>query len=261
MKDSARALIGSAFRKACRAEAPDDWKKTESGIYHHGSAGHWSRFDIRIESHDTVAPFLKALTNRMGPMEQFAADSIANAPALVRLHAGVASPYLLKVVNRLEPDRLPRPGYDHAIVLNQVEVRFDLGSTSKPRSLMPPEVPLSDSEIVLGPASVTDWFREALGLIVPRLAALESDQAVLHHLLTNAGPIDDLSLRYAALIARHVGLTTELPAILARAAGASETADSGQRSVLGGLLRNDRDPNMLMWTHERFVSFLESAPA
>jgi len=261
MTDSDRALIGSAFRKAARPREQEGWTRTGAGIYHHGSQGHWSRFDIRIESSDSVSPYLKTLASRMGRLEQLAAESIARAPTSVRLHAGVASPYLLRVVNRLDADRLPRSGYEHAILLNQVGLRFAQRASSRPRSLSIPEAPLSESEIVLGPMSVTDWFRDAVDLLVPRLVELESDQAVLHHLLTNAGPTDDLSLRYAALIARHLGLTNELPAILDRAAEAAGSADAGLLSVHGRQFRNDRDPNMLMWTHARFMRFLESAPA
>jgi hypothetical protein len=127
----------------------------------------------------------------------------------------------------------------------------------------PLPVPLSwgaDTGIILSHSILHHWLTKTVASLVSRLESLESDCAIVEHIEEFAAPTDYLSLRFAALLARYVGNDKALIRLIERAAQAQTAADLLLSASNADVHRNDRDANLLMWTHERFLRFLESAP-
>ena len=101
-------LVRASIRKSAAAFATDGWRVTQSGLVYHAADGHWGRIHFVI-----------------GP-----ANGEADAPQTpIELTAGAASPYLLRVVNRLDPARQPSVHYLHASLLWQVEIEYQSRAT------------------------------------------------------------------------------------------------------------------------------------
>ena len=177
----------------------------------------------------------------------------------VSLFAGVASPYLLRVVNRRDPSRRPPVGYSHVILLWQAELEYDDAFAKEPAPLTIQQAEWVSTGIVLGPAHAVAWFQYLFRQLTVAMSALMSERAIRDRLV-QSGETDFLNLRYAALLTRHLGLQSELPEILDRAHRASAMFESVQAAGESPAERDDRDSNMIMWTHERFIRFLASAP-
>lgn len=232
-------LVRASIRKSADAFATEGWRVTQNGLVYHADDGHWGRINFDV-----------------GPAN--GEDDKTQTP--IELTAGAASPYLLRVVNRLDPARQPSVHYLHASLLWQVEIEYQSQATVEAPPMTLPQPLWARTGIVLGPDTATTWFSNMLRLVVPAVVRLCTDHAIRDHLLANASETDFLSLRYSALLTRHMRYDVELPAIVQRAAIACQAFDAVQAPPGGEVERSDSDPNMLMWTHEKFVRFLAAAP-
>jgi hypothetical protein len=223
----------------------------------HGSNGHWASVDVEVGESFESSGIREVLSPTGTPKLREALRTIIPAKMPVSLFAGVASPYLLRVVNRRDPSRRPPVGYSHVILLWQAELEFDEAFANEPAPLTIQQAEWASTGVVLGPAHALAWFEDLFRELTVAMSALMSDRAIRDRLV-QSGETDFLNLRYAALLTRHLGLQSELPEILDRAQLASAIFESTQAAGESPE-RNDRDSNMIMWTHERFMRFLDSA--
>lgn len=100
------------------------------------------------------------------------------------------------------------------------------------------------------------WLADALAKLAAPTKALSSNQAIYEHLRAQD---DSWSLRYAYLLARHLGLEHDLTDIEERARKAVE--EERRRSIREDWSSADRQTTYPQdWSHERFMRFVESTP-
>jgi hypothetical protein len=100
------------------------------------------------------------------------------------------------------------------------------------------------------------WLDGALAKLAPATLALSSNRAIYEWLSAQPG---SFSLRYAYLLARHLGLDGDLTALGERARKASD--DERRRSQVRDWTWADRQTTYPQdWSHERFMRFVESTP-
>lgn len=187
------------------------------------------------------------------------------SPLPIEIDAGAASPYLMRVVNRVDPTKPPpaRLGPGHAVALLQVQIAYDPDSVVAPRPLRlePPPRPRVNSGVELGARTAGPWLDDLLATIAPRVSALCSELAIRDRLVAQAGDRGYMELRDAALLTRHLGRTNELPELLAAAERAKEYMDEALRRNGADPIAHDRSTRYPQdWSHLRFLQFLESAP-
>jgi hypothetical protein len=179
-------------------------------------------------------------------------------PLPVQIFAGNLSPYLLRVYNRVNPDR---PSNDmvaaNIAILWQYEIGYDEASADHPARFSLDKRAHAEPGIVLGRSTAAGWLDDALAQLVPVVQGLCSDRAIRDWLLENEGHKAS-SLHEAVLLTRHLGLHDEVPDLLARAERVRAEEDA--RSLANGRkpVRVHRGMSYpQFWTHRRFLRFLE----
>lgn len=249
---TAAGRVRALIRKAAGAYATGGWRASPGGLIYQAADGPWGRVHIDVEQGDS-SDWLRAGKAKL-------LGSVREARTPIRLTAGASSPYLLRIVNRLDPAKPPPVGYLHTWLLWQVRIEYGSRAHSETPPLAVPQPIWAEPGVILGPDTALTWFNDLFRTLVPAVTVLCSERAIRDRLVATAGTTDFLSLRYAALLTRHLGLGGELPGIVERAASASTAFDAFQAQAGGQVVRDDNDPNMMMWTHDRFVRFLSSAP-
>jgi hypothetical protein len=240
----------SVVRRAAKRAVGGEWRAGSSGAFVHTSSGHWGQVAFRVE------PDFR--------------------PLYVTCTAGVLSPYLMRVINRLNPERYPPPDFiaAHAQTEWFQGVRFDEAHSGDPESADPrvadpcaDDVGQSASDVLLGPGCAPAWVEHRIKHLISRTTPLLSDLALRDWQLEKRWPDGDRwpagarrNLRYAILLTRHLGLTDELPRLLALDEIEFERNRQSRPIDPSIQAHFDRkrsfDP---MWSHVRFAKWLASA--
>jgi hypothetical protein len=188
------------------------------------------------------------------------------------LTAGIVSPYLLRTFNRRDPERAPHRNFIavHAwLTWDAPVVRFDPAATHASTPVMPGFPAdsrlarrFTDPIVELSEANASAWLADVLGVLVPGLAAIADDASLLGWLSATDEPRSTAELRYAALLAHHLGMDDRVTVLLRRAADvrAREDREAESRGV-DLSYRSDRQTTYPQdWSPERFERFLRSAP-
>jgi hypothetical protein len=185
-------------------------------------------------------------------------------PIEFALGSGVESAYLLRTLRERAPDRPPRGCWHAWLSAGRLIGYSDTPSRQRPPLIEIPEQPDGwtatwhsgpGQQIVgtLDPASAVDWFRDAMERLAPRLLALMPDAAIREWLLYGRNALHLSHVREAALLSRHLGLVDDIPAILA----AAEREYHEEARRLGPQEWTDRSFQPMMWSHARFLRFLD----
>lgn len=186
-------------------------------------------------------------------------------PLEVGLTAGVVSPYLLRVVNRQDPDKPPRSSFvaAHASVVWDQRVTFISKSARKTPQFSLPD-PHEPRPVIVGVDHVAAWVTDALATLAPLCDELCSDDALLDRLLSDGGHgrRTAFGLRCAALLARRLGDSHRLERALADAAAVYQENVDRAVAAWGHLpgASDDQDTYPQDWSHVRFLRFLDETP-
>ncbi len=233
-----RSELYAMVRAAARPFRGRGWQVRSNNLAIRGADGAWGQIVVTAEG-------------RRGPQ------------LVAGLYAGTVSAYLMKVVNQLDPEKVPPPAFvgAHTRVLWQAQIRFDPAASEPPPPLTLPQPSNQEIGVVLGRTTASDWLAAAFAEVVPSVEGLCSDLAIRDWLLDDAGPTGTFDLRYAALLTRHLGLDDEVDAILRRAEAAEVERDRWWRAQGIEPIKQDRSTRYPQsWSHRRFLRFFEAAP-
>jgi len=183
-------------------------------------------------------------------------DSAMEFPMLeLRLTAGTCEPYLMRVVNELDPSKPPPAGFvaAHAWVCWYAPVRFARAVQVTPSPFEIPPGVWTDDRYCIDADTAAPWLGAALAKLAPATRALTSTRAVYDRLSTQENFV---SLRHAYLLARHLGLDGDLAPLEERARKAEEHA----RERAGSRTSDLQTTYPQDWSHERFMRFVENTP-
>jgi hypothetical protein len=214
------------------------WKLGSSSLVRRGAQGEWGHI-------------------------RFHAPRWEGPPMRVDTYAGVTSPYLMRVLDRLDPTKPPPPDFvaSHAFVLWQYALTFEPEASQEPAPLKLPVRPSQEPDVILTPETAGPWLRSALRLVAPKVEGLCDERAIRDWLLAYANAENYSDLRKAALLTRHLGLPDELPPILERAEAAKAAMDAYFVSIGMRPLNAERGTRHIGdWSHRHFLEFLEEAP-
>ncbi len=237
MTDARLTALKRHWRSATRRYR-DPWTTTSGGLQLHTDSGMWGQVvlrDPRVHpSHVTLGIF-----------------------------AGSLHPYLMRVVNKLDPAKPPPPAFVAAngIAVWDVPVGFAVDAAGAPAPYVDKRPADHDwwDHPILGEATAEAWLADALIRIVPATEMLCTEDGLLAHL---SGGTSSFTLRYACLLAAHLGQDgTRLAGLL----DAAEEAwvREGERSAAMGLPRFNQDRQSRYpqsWSHQRFLRFLDETP-
>jgi hypothetical protein len=166
----------------------------------------------------------------------------------------------MRILNKLDPVKPPPLRFvaAHVAVLWQLEIEYLETAIEPPPPLDLTLRPWDHTGVLLGAQTAPGWLADGLARLVPVVRELCSDLAMRDWLVETAGDTNDMKLREAALLTKHLGLTDQLPAILDRAEriwAMHEERDSatGERVV------RFRDP--MFGSHRAFLRFLDRTNA
>jgi hypothetical protein len=231
--ERSRRKFYSVMRNAARAHVARGWEVRTSRLVLRAPSGHWGQIAFKAEQHASPLP--------------------------VVLFAGALSPYLMRVWNGLDPDRLPDLTF-HAGLHWQTLFSFANEDRDRPRPLdirkrKRWEAVDWPTGIVLGPNTAEAWLRDLIDGLAASIEGLMSDQAIHDWLLANE-PDNYWSLRDAALLSQHLGLT-DVPDLVERARVALERVDAKLRNAGQEPYHPDRSRlYRQFWSHRRFVRHL-----
>jgi len=237
--------LPSVFRRllkeASAAHLKDGWALRGSGLVLHSGDGCWGQIVFSGASRERSVPFRWRSADVEAGVE---------FPILeMGLTAGTCAPYLMKVVNKLDPAKPPTPNFvaAHTRVCWYVPVWFAQGTQAPPQPFEADTHPTANP-YVIDLETAADWLADALAKLAPATEALTSNRAIYDQL---SAEWDFFSLRYAYLLARHLGLDDDLASLEERAKKAAPSrGTSGDRQTT-----YPQD-----WSHERFMRFVESTP-
>jgi hypothetical protein len=247
--------LPSVFRRLLKegasAHLPDGWTLRGAGLVLHASDGCWGQIVFSGASREEVEP-----RSWDAPDDE---DFVAEWPILrMSLTAGTCAPCLIRTVNKLDPSKPPTPNFVAAHTRVCWYVPFVLAQAARPTP-QPFEIPTTAStgdRYYIDVDTATTWLTRALAKLAPATQALSSNRAIYEWLSAQHG---SFSLRYAYLLARHVGLDSDLAALGERARKASE--EERRRSQVRDGTSADRQTTYPQdWSHERFMRFVESTP-
>lgn len=243
----------SVFRRllqeAASKHAAQGWTLRGAGLVLHAPDGCWGQIVFSGASREQVEPrpWLAAGYE----------DVVAEWPILeMGLTAGTCAPYLLRIVNKLDPSKPPTPNFvaAHARVCWHVPVWFARTARVAPPPFETPEAQSRGNRYCIDADTAATWLAGAVSQLAPACEALSSDRAIYEWLRTQQG---SFSLRYAYLLARHLGLENDLDPLGERAREASE--EERRRSHGSDRASADRQTTYPQdWSHERFMRFVES---
>jgi hypothetical protein len=228
--ESVRRDFNRFVREASRPLRARGWHLSGHRLTFHAESGHWA--DIMI-------------------------DFRAGAPPVpIFLFANVSSPYLLRTYNHLDPERRPRRLSGHASLLWQVWIKYDPASTKRPKSLKVPQRIDAQTGIVLGRTNAAAWLDDTLGRLAETMERLCSDRAIRDWILAfeSANPS---ALRRAVLLTRHIGDVDRLPGVLEQTRIATDAHAAAMMAGRPRVPRNDRGKDQRLWSHTRFLRFLD----
>jgi hypothetical protein len=186
-------------------------------------------------------------------------DLVAEWPILAMgLTAGTCAPYLMRVVNQLDPSKPPRPNFvaAHTRVCWHAPVWLARAARVAPPPFEIHEGAVSGNRYCIDVDTAATWLAGALAQLAPATEALSSNRAIYEWLSRQRG---SFPLRDAYLLARHLGLESELAPLAERARKAVEeerrTSPRRDWTSADGQTTYPQD-----WSHQRFMRFVESTP-
>jgi hypothetical protein len=226
-------------RAGKRVVADTLWKVGSSGLFAHTESGHWGQVSFRVA---------------------WGRDQNLS------LTSGALSPYLMRVLNELDPQRNPPPDFiaAHAQTewfqrLNYVEDYEGEPVSDEPRCADPTadDVGQSAPSTKLGPNCAERWIEARMAHLLGRTQPLLTDTGLRDWQLTQLsrlGGVKQMNLRYAILLTRHLRLDDELPGLVADAAQAYERDIAAYPDTLKYKVQWDRRKTYKSrWSHDRFM--------
>jgi hypothetical protein len=239
------ASFRGLLKEAAAEYRPAGWRLRGTGLVLRALDGAWGQI-----------VFAQASREKTGPRHPWDTEPDAEWPTLeMRLSAGACAPYLMRIVNHLEASRPPPASWAtaHTRVCSVVPVCFARVVRVGPRPLeMPPPWGPTGGRYYIDADTAAAWLADALAKLVPATQALTSNQAIYEWLSAKQ---DSWSLRYAILLARHLGLDDDLAPLEERARNAFEAMGIADQESAD---RQSDYPQS--WSHERFMGFVERAP-
>jgi hypothetical protein len=207
-----------------------------AGLVFHSAGGCWGQIVFARASRD--GPFLR-----------------------MELTAGTCSPYLLRVYNKLDPAKPPSSNFvaAHTRVVWAVPVVFSRSGPPVPIPLDLGAETFNHQACELTLETAPAWLDHALAQLVPATQALCSNAAIHEWLIAPREWESTLSIQYALLLGRHLGLRDELPELERRAEKLAQR-DHGKRDDRATRAADRQTTYPQDWSHARFMRFLESAP-
>lgn len=247
--------LASVFRRLLKEAASehlgDDWTLRGAGLVLHAPDGCWGQIVFSGASREEVEP---------RPWDAPRDEEFVAARPLLRmsLTAGACAPYLMRIVNELDPSKPPTPNFvaAHTRVCWYVPVVLARAARRIPQPFEVHTTALAADPYYIDVDSATVWLAGALAKLAPATQALSSNRAIYEWLRAQRG---SFSLRYAYLLARHLGLERDLALLEERARKATE--DERGRSGPRDWTSADRQATYPQdWSHERFMRFVNSTP-
>ena len=178
-------------------------------------------------------------------------DSAVEYPILeMSLTAGTCAPYLMRVVNKLDSAKPPPPNFvaAHTSVCWYAPLRLARAVQVPPSPFEIPTGHWTDVRYCLDVDIAVPWLAAALAKLAPATRALSSNRAIYDRLSAQE---NFFSLRYAYLLARHLGLDGDLGPLEVRARKATPSRGTSA----------DRQTTYPQdWSHEHFMRFVENTP-
>jgi hypothetical protein len=244
------SLFRRLLKQSASAQIQDGWRVRGAGLEFHASDGCWGQIVFSGASREEAVS---------KPWDVRGEDEFIRERPVLRmsLTAGTCAPYLMRAVNKLDPVKPPTRSFvaAHVIVCWDVSVVF---ARSVRRTPEPFEIPVGYAAdcYYIDPESGARWLRESLAALASQTQALASEEAIYKELSAKS---DAFGLRYAYLLARHLGYESDLPVLAERARQASE--EERRRSTRQDWTYADRQATYPQdWSHERFLRFVESTP-
>ena len=214
-----------------------------AGLALHASDGCWGQIVFSGASRERSEPLFE---NANGYD-----DSAVEYPILeMSLTAGTCAPYLMRVVNKLDSAKPPPPNFvaAHTSVCWYAPLRLARAVQVPPSPFEIPTGHWTDVRYCLDVDIAVPWLAAALAKLAPATRALSSNRAIYDRLSAQE---NFFSLRYAYLLARHLGLDGDLGPLEVRARKATPSRGTSA----------DRQTTYPQdWSHERFMRFVENTP-
>jgi hypothetical protein len=238
------------LKEAAAAHLTEGWALRGAGLVLHAPDGCWGQIVFSGASRERSEPLLENYNGYD--------DSAVAFPILeMSLTAGTCAPYLMRVVNRLDPSKPPPPNFvaAHTRVCWYAPLRFARSVRVTPSPFEIPTGVWTDDRYCIEAETATPWLAAALAKLAPATRALTSNRAIYDRL---GAEENFFSLRYAYLLARHLGLDGDLGPLEERARNAEARARKAAVSRAASADRQTRYPQD--WSHERFMRFVEATP-
>ena len=214
-----------------------------AGLVLHASDGCWGQIVFSGASRERSEPLFE---NANGYD-----DSAVEYPILeMSLTAGTCAPYLMRVVNKLDSAKPPPPNFvaAHTSVCWYAPLRLARAVQVPPSPFEIPTGHWTDVRYCLDVDIAVPWLAAALAKLAPATRALSSNRAIYDRLSAQE---NFFSLRYAYLLARHLGLDGDLGPLEVRARKATPSRGTSA----------DRQTTYPQdWSHEHFMRFVENTP-
>ncbi len=239
------------LREAASAHLKQSWTLRGTGLVLHAPDGCWGQIVFSGSSREQAEPRPWTIPEHK--------DVVAEWPILeMGLTAGTCAPYLMRVVNKLDPSKLPPPNFvaAHTQVCWHAPVWFAQAARVAPPPFEIPEGILIGNEYCIDVDTAATWLPGALARLAAATEALSSSRAIYEWLSTQHG---SSPLRDAYLLARHLRLDSDLASLEERARKAVQK--ERRRSPRRDWTSADRQTTYPQdWSHERFMRFVESTP-
>jgi hypothetical protein len=239
--NEARSSFVPIVRRASkRAVAGTGWRAGTSGAFIHTDDHHWGQVAFRFEP---------------AKNQTFA------------LTAGALSPYLMRLINRLDPARNPPPDFIAASGQTEwfqpINYRADYDGDADcedPRVADPCTdfVGQMAPSVTLGPRCADAWVEARVHHLVQSTQPLLTDQGLRDWILQERRrrSIYRPDLRYAIILTKHLGLDDELPALMKQDRELHEQAMLNERSQQHQQAWDRKRNYNSLWSHERFARWL-----
>jgi len=238
------------LKEAASAHLEQGWTLRGAGLVLHAPDGCWGQIVFSGASREHA---------RRPWTTPYYTDLGAEWPILAMgLTAGACAPYLMRVVNKLDPSKPPPHHFvaAHTQVCWHAPVWFARAARVAPPPFEITEGALSGNRYCIDVDTAAIWLAGALAQLAPATETLSSNRAIYEWLSTQHG---SSPLRDAYLLARHLGLESDLASLGERARKASE--EERRRSQRSDWASADRPTTYPQdWSHQRFMSFVESTP-
>ena len=246
-----QSVFRRLLKEAATAHLDQGWTLRGTGLVLHAPDGCWGQIVFSGASREQTEPRPWTVPEHK--------DVVAEWPILeMGLTAGTCAPYLMRVVNKLDASKPPPPNFvaAHTQVCWHAPVWFARAARVAPPPFEIPEGILIANQFCIDGDTAANWLADAVAKLAPATEALSSNRAIYEWLSMQHG---SFPLRDAYLLARHLGLESDLASLGERARKASE--EERRRSPRRDWRSADRQTIYPQdWSHERFMRFVGTTP-